>query len=260
MSRKSQIPECVACLSKAGLGIKRIVRQTGLAKTSVGRFMRARGLTDEFIAHAKRAQVNATRKTKAVKVEPLFRLPGELKVPLTREEKAAKALAYYYKNHETRKEQGRANAMKQWQDVVIGSDQHLRRCLSMMIHKTLKSSTGQGKSAHGYTPKRLVGCSWKSLRFHISTLLSDGMDFDSYASAWMIDCVRPAHTFDLSNPAQQLLCFNWRNLAPRWKLASDGAQTRRARQIMPTPPGLRTLFEPPAPAGSAKQQTDSMTE
>ena len=40
------------------------------------------------------------------------------------------------------------------------------------------------------------------------------MNWDNYGEYWHIDHVRPCCTFDFSDPEQQKICFNWRNLAP----------------------------------------------
>jgi hypothetical protein len=71
----------------------------------------------------------------------------------------------------------------------------------------------------GYTKKsstnELVGCDWNTLRSHLESLFTDGMNWDNYGD-WHVDHIIPCDKFDLSKKEQQLECFNYKNLQPLW--------------------------------------------
>lgn len=69
-----------------------------------------------------------------------------------------------------------------------------------------------GKSA---STMELVGCSIDELRHHLESKFTDGMSWDNYG-AWHVDHIKPCASFDLSDPEQQRLCFNYKNLQPLW--------------------------------------------
>jgi hypothetical protein len=61
----------------------------------------------------------------------------------------------------------------------------------------------------------LLGCSWQVLIEHLETLFVAGMTWENYQE-WHLDHIRPCASFDLTDPAQQRVCMNWRNLQPMW--------------------------------------------
>lgn len=62
---------------------------------------------------------------------------------------------------------------------------------------------------------RLLGCSLDELRDHLERQFSEGMTWDNYGD-WHIDHRLPCASFDLSNPDEQKVCFNYTNLQPLW--------------------------------------------
>jgi hypothetical protein len=63
----------------------------------------------------------------------------------------------------------------------------------------------------------LVGCTSEFLRQYLESKFSEGMNWGNYGlHGWHIDHVIPCSSFDLSDPAQQLICFNYNNLQPLW--------------------------------------------
>jgi hypothetical protein len=61
----------------------------------------------------------------------------------------------------------------------------------------------------------LLGCSIQQLKIHIQFLFKPGMSWDN-RPLWHIDHKRPCSSFDLADPEQQKLCFNYTNLQPLW--------------------------------------------
>ena len=63
----------------------------------------------------------------------------------------------------------------------------------------------------------LLGCTIHELRKHLETQFLRGMNWDSCGlDGWEIDHIKPCASFDLSDPKQQKLCFNYTNLQPLW--------------------------------------------
>jgi len=63
----------------------------------------------------------------------------------------------------------------------------------------------------------LLGCSLEELKNHLESQFKDGMNWDNHGlHGWHIDHIKPCSKFDLSDPKQQLECFNYKNLQPLW--------------------------------------------
>lgn len=89
----------------------------------------------------------------------------------------------------------------------------LRKSLARSIQNKLNY---QGEAKQEKTLE-LAGCSIKELKAHLEANFQDGMNWDNYKrDGWHVDHIRPCASFDLTNRKQQLVCFNWRNLAPAW--------------------------------------------
>jgi len=73
-----------------------------------------------------------------------------------------------------------------------------------------------------YKSKRtleLLGCSIKFLKKHLESQFKEGMSWDNRGRhGWHIDHIRPCCTYDLSDPKQQEVCFNYTNLQPLWEV------------------------------------------
>lgn len=62
----------------------------------------------------------------------------------------------------------------------------------------------------------LIGCTVLQLMAHLEKKFLPGMSWG--ARNFWIDHVKPCAAFDLTDPAQQLECFNWNNLNPLWPI------------------------------------------
>lgn len=85
----------------------------------------------------------------------------------------------------------------------------LKRNLSCRLRLALK---GAPKSS---AMRGLLGCSVQRLREHLENLFQPGMTWENYGQ-WHVDHVVPCAEFDLRQPHQQSMCFNWSNLQPLW--------------------------------------------
>lgn len=71
-----------------------------------------------------------------------------------------------------------------------------------------------GKVKKSKTTMKLIGCTVDELYNHLESKFENGMTRDNYCEIWQIDHIIPCALFDLTNPREQLRCFNWRNLQP----------------------------------------------
>ena len=52
---------------------------------------------------------------------------------------------------------------------------------------------------------------------HIEKQFKPGMTWERYGE-WHVDHIRPCASFDLTDPEQQTICFNYENLQPLWAI------------------------------------------
>jgi len=89
----------------------------------------------------------------------------------------------------------------------------------------------------------LLGCSYGELKIHIEALMSEGMNWDLvFSGAIELDHIKPCVAHDLTDPAQQRLCFHFSNLRPMWSSENrrknsyvDGVRILRANRHAPRP-------------------------
>jgi len=65
------------------------------------------------------------------------------------------------------------------------------------------------------TAENLLGCSFESAKLHLESKFINGMTWENYGE-WHIDHIVPCSFFDLTDPRQQRMCCNYRNLQPLW--------------------------------------------
>jgi hypothetical protein len=65
----------------------------------------------------------------------------------------------------------------------------------------------------------LLGCSIEKLKKHIESQFKQGMSWKNWSlHGWHIDHKIPISSFNLSDPEQQRICFNYKNLQPLWAI------------------------------------------
>jgi len=63
----------------------------------------------------------------------------------------------------------------------------------------------------------LIGYTLNKLTIHLERQFRAGMDWGNYGrNGWHIDHITACSKFDMSDPKQQELCFNFKNLQPLW--------------------------------------------
>lgn len=64
---------------------------------------------------------------------------------------------------------------------------------------------------------KYLGCPFDMLKKHLERKFTKGMNWGNYGLyGWHIDHIIPCASFDLNNPEQQKICFNYKNLQPLW--------------------------------------------
>ena len=211
---RSSAPICVACLYRVGWGTRRIVRQTGCAKTTVHRFAKWHGLIDAEKAESKRAQANAVRKRKGEE----RKAERNAEMARRKAERAARpkktAMDLYYANHEHSKAVGRKAALRRYYTEIKkpGSGYILRKRISTRIRNAIVN----GHAIKERRTLELTGCTIEQLKTHLESQFNARMTWANYGRAWHIDHIMPCASFDLTDEAQQHQCFHFSNLRPMW--------------------------------------------
>lgn len=95
-------------------------------------------------------------------------------------------------------------------------DFKLRGSLRARVRAALKSNNTQ----KSFKTMELVGCTINQLWIHLEKQFKPGMTRKNHglgANRWHVDHIIPVSKFDLTDPDQQRICFNFRNLQPLWQ-------------------------------------------
>ena len=66
---------------------------------------------------------------------------------------------------------------------------------------------------------KLIGCTINYLKQHLEKQFQKGMNWENHTKhGWHIDHIIPINKFDLTDPEQQTICFNYTNLQPLWAI------------------------------------------
>lgn len=68
-----------------------------------------------------------------------------------------------------------------------------------------------------YSTIALIGMEIQDFILYLESLFLPGMTRDNYGN-WHIDHILPCASFDLTDPEQQKICFNYKNLQPLWAI------------------------------------------
>ena len=154
-------------------------------------------LSDYCIEHSTAEQIADYKKVKQCKYEDCdetriyysdycFGHSTQEQVDYVRKARQAQSKAYYKKN----------------------PDKKIARSISSRIRQSLKKQM----SSREYT-----GCDYDTLKAHIEAQFVDDMCWENYGQyGWHLDHIKPVSAFDLSDPAEALACFNYKNLQPLW--------------------------------------------
>ncbi len=139
------------------------------------------------------------------------------------EKKLKKNKEYYEKNKDEIKKVSKRYREKNKDQIKIKKNEYYRdkfkndhefrmkKILKNRIIEAIRRSKGKktGKTTE------MLGCTIKKFKEHIESQFKDGMTWGNYGiTGWHIDHIVPCAAFDLTDPYQQKLCFNYTNLQP----------------------------------------------
>jgi hypothetical protein len=91
------------------------------------------------------------------------------------------------------------------------------RILCLLRGRTKKALKSQGVTKSLCTIEPL-GCTIEFFQNYIQSLLKPGMTMENNGPRkWHLHHIKYCHTFDLSDPEQQRLCFHYTNMIPMWE-------------------------------------------
>ena len=131
--------------------------------------------------------------------------------PTRRECKSCRNL--YFKTHYSKNSENKIKQVVSYGRKRLKTDssyrlkQNLKRRLNLAINGLDKASSTMN----------LIGCSIEQLKNHLESQFKPDMSWDNYGFyGWHIDHKIPCASFDLTDPVQQAICFNYKNLQPLW--------------------------------------------
>lgn len=163
-----------------------------------------------WVTPEKRQQLEARQKTAMKK---WLDKPGS-------REKARKATADWVKTPEGRKIRRKVTA--RYIATVEGTIINRSRA---RIYAALKQ--GHTKSADTLS---LIGCTISQFKSHLESQFEDGMNWSNMGK-WEIDHRAPLSGFNLSDPHQQRVAFNFNNCRPMWKPANRRKSDRAEGEL-----------------------------
>jgi len=106
----------------------------------------------------------------------------------------------------------RQNKAKYWRNRYHNNIEYrIIRTIRGRIYRVLRNNS-KSKSTID-----LLGCSVKELKKWLESQFTKGMSWDNYGiNGWEIDHIYPCSKFNLEQPYEQKICFNWFNLQPMW--------------------------------------------
>lgn len=98
--------------------------------------------------------------------------------------------------------------LRKQNDPNFAIKSHLRSRLSDMVRVS--------RCSKDCSALALTGATIEELRLHIERMFKRGMSWRNYGAVWHIDHIIPCSKFDLTDPRQRAICFNYLNLRPCW--------------------------------------------
>ncbi|OQC27562.1 MAG: hypothetical protein BWX70_02182 [Verrucomicrobia bacterium ADurb.Bin070] len=255
---KSTLPRCVGCLLAIGWGIKRIVRHTGWAKTSVHRWAKFNGLNLRATAEQKKraaSKAGWNRRKRTRKPDGYMLRAFVAECGILRSQEAnhwprrtivkrgvltiGTQMDLYYADHEKSKERSRVAALTRYYReaaAIKAGAEPSRYWVARRIRSRVYNVLRNALAKKNVRTEELCGCSWGKLIEHIEAQFYARMSWQNYGRAWHIDHIMPCDSFDLRDERQQRQCFHYTNLRPMW------AKANRKKWATVTDPQFRLLL------------------
>ena len=140
-----------------------------------------------------------------------------------KEYKKAQMREYYLKNIEKKKEYKLKNRehfkeyKREYENRRYKTDINFR-VSKICRTRILQALKGLSKSA---STMKLIGCTIDELRNHIESKFEPWMTWENQGrGGWDIEHIKACAKFNLVDPEQQCVCFNWSNLQPMEHIAN----------------------------------------
>lgn len=144
-------------------------------------------------------------KKKQLEYAKHYRITNKDKIDANKDKYKEYMKNYYIKNKDKLREQKHIYDKNRMEtDINYRVTKNLRGRVRSALKNNWKSANTM----------ELIGCDIETLKMHIEAEFDDKMSWDNYGSYWHIDHIKPCASFNMSDPEQQKLCFNWSNLQP----------------------------------------------
>lgn len=141
----------------------------------------------------------------------------------------------YFANIERKKKYGKLWRIKNREKIRLRNEQRRKNDVNLRIKQSLSARLRSALKEAGVKKSNktldFVGCSIEFFRNHIESQFEPEMNWDNYGElGWVLDHVVACEWFNLVNPEEQKLCFNFKNIMPRWA-TTDIAKAHGSNQI-----------------------------
>ena len=128
----------------------------------------------------------------------------------------------YFQKH---KEQHRINSRKskqklkekRWEEHKLRYKIDPEYKLIYLQRLYIKTILKENYTKKTYRTYQYLACSGKELKEHLERQFKPGMTWENHGQfGWHVDHILPLNTFDLTDPYQQRIAFNYNNLRPLW--------------------------------------------
>ena len=93
----------------------------------------------------------------------------------------------------------------------------------------------EGKMIKTQTSLKYFGCTQAHLKRHLISQFKPGMTWENYGKIWEVDHRIPLDSFDLLNPTECAIAFNWQNLRPMFPVQNRMKSNKMTHPQQPLP-------------------------
>jgi hypothetical protein len=107
-------------------------------------------------------------------------------------------------------------------------------CMKVRLHTRMKAALRRSGIAGTLRVEDEIGCDMAHFLKHIEAHFRDGMGWHDM-SAFELDHIVPVSAFDLADPQQRAVAFNWQNVRPVWPKENWEKGAKVTEPQMPLP-------------------------